>query len=221
VPHEIVRIATATEGARDVFDEPFDAATVVGQEAVVEGAMPHGDGWVIHAWVESLDDVYDFPEDALESTGRVSVQGEGSTRDRQLDPDQDRWRDDVLVEAATDTTDPALAAAIAKDAAGTLATIQGVDEVDWRLEQWTDEPHHITLWAWSYGDALQAFGRIVSLVESGWEHDDDEEVFVTSRWKQSDDRAFLARGIRELEVSYRRWTSPVRRSRSEIGAISR
>jgi len=186
----------------------------------VQGAMPDGDGWVISAWVESTDDLYYFSEDALEKTSRVREhEDDGSVRDVPLDPDRDRWRDDVLLHATTDTTDRKLAGAIAEDAAETLATIEGVDEVEWRLDEWTDEPYRITLWAWSQTDALQAFGRIVSLVESGWEHDEDEELFVTSEWRQTENRAFLARGIREAAISYRRWMSPVRRSRSEIAAI--
>jgi hypothetical protein len=223
VPHEIVRIATATGRERDLwFDEPFDAKAVVGQEAVVQGAMPDGEHWLISAWVELTDDLYYFPEDALEKTGRVREhEDDGSARDVPFDRDRDRWRDDVLLHVVTDTTDRQLAGAIAEDAAETLAAIEGVDDVEWRLDEWTDEPYHISFWAWSHTDALQAFGRIVTLVESGWEHDEDEDLFVTSEWQQTENRTFLARGIREAAISYRRWMSPVRRSRSEIAAALR
>jgi hypothetical protein len=222
VPHEIVRIAAATGRERDFFDEPFDAGSVVGQEAVVQGAMPDGNGWVISVWVESTDDLYYFPEDALETTDRVTEHGDDDlTATAPLDPGRDRWRDDVLLNVVTDTINRELAEAIAEDAAETLAAIEGVDEVEWRLEEWTDEPYRITLWAWSDTDVLQTFGRIVSHVDSGWEHDEDEELFVTSKWQQIEDGTFLAPGIREAAISYRRWMSPVRRSRSEIAAVSR
>ncbi len=221
VPHEVVRVVAVTGRERDLPDEPFDAATVVGQEVIVQGATPYRGGWVISVWVESLGDLYEFPEAALAATGRIlDLDHDGASATRPLDPGRDRWRDDVLFHVTTNATDEAEASAIAERAAATLTGIEGVDEVDWRLDPPSDDPYTISLWAWSDGDALAVFGRVVGLVGWEWDHDDDEEQFISSKWRRLGKHAFLAPGIEQAEVVYRRWLSPARRSRREIPSPS-
>lgn len=221
VPHEVVRVVAATGRERDENDDPFDATSEIGREAVVQGAVPDGEGWMLRVRIEAHDEIFEFPEDALETTGKlVANEDADSTETRPHDPERDRWRDDVLLSVITDTRDAGRAAEIAEDAAAVLAGLDRVDEVEWRLSGWEDEPYWIELWAWSDTDALKAFGDIVGLVGEGWEHDEDEEVFVSSKWTQVGGATFLALGISEADVSYRRWTSPERRSRSEIATRS-
>jgi hypothetical protein len=173
---------------------------------------------MIHAGVHALGDTYAFPEEALEGTGLVeTVTDDGAAMRVPLDPERDRpWRDDVLIWLRTSTTDGDEAAKIAECAAATLAGVTGVDQIDWRIDVVRDEPVPVSMWAWSDGDALEAFARILGLASDGWEHEADEDMFVTSKWTRRDDGEFLAPGVEEADVSYRRWTNPRRRSRSDI-----
>jgi hypothetical protein len=220
---EVARVVTATGDERDASDEPLDAQFLIDHEVIVLGAQPTAaqDGWTIHAWVESLDDDSSFPEEALVSAGEIELEDEDGSKHREpLDPTRDRWRDDVLLTVTTDTTSSAEAKAIAERAAETLAGIERVGEVEWRLTEWSYGPVWITLWAWSDIDALEAFEEIVALTSEGWEHDEDERIFITSKWTRIGESQFLAAGVQEAEVCYRRWTTPRRRSRTEITSRS-
>jgi hypothetical protein len=78
---------TATGDERDAVDEPCDVP-LVGQEVVVQGAVPTRteDGWLIHAWVASADDLYTFPEQALASTGDIETERENGSLGRDSPP---------------------------------------------------------------------------------------------------------------------------------------
>jgi hypothetical protein len=220
---EVVRVVGATGSETDDLDEPIDAAALIGQEFVVQGARPTNDqqGWVIHLWVEALDVVCDVPEEGLEQTGLIEVtDADGRVERVPLDPDKDRgWRDDVLLELVTETRSKQQAARIAKTAVAAVGERVEAEEVKWRLTGWRAEPLEITLWVFPVGDALAAFERLVGSPKRGWQHDEDEGVFISSRWERpaADDVVFLASGVRSAEVTYRRWTSPKRRSRGARG----
>jgi hypothetical protein len=216
---EFARVVRATGAERGVLDEPLDARPFVGQEVVVVGAeaTPAQDGWMTAAVITSLDDVYYFPEEALEATGEVELEDiDGSKRRVPLDRTRDRWRDDVLLTLTTDTTNPTDAKAIAERAAAALSAIASVAEVQWRVVQWAEERVEITLWAWSDGDALDAFADIVGVTNDGWEHDEDESLFIVSRWTRVGKSEFLAAGVERADVCYRCWMTPRRRSRADI-----
>ena len=204
----------------DAFGRPFDAGAHVGEEVVVQGAAPTSDerGWIIDAWVGTLEAEYEFPEEALESAGVVEREdAEGATRRLPLDEVEEPWEDDVQIVLRTETKDRAQAAAIAARAAEALHELPHVRDVEWHLTEWQDEePVWATMWVWSDGDALEAFAGIVSLTDTGWAHDEDERVFISSEWRRPPGDEFLAPGIQEADVCYRRWTSPRRRSRAEL-----
>ncbi len=209
----------------DGCSEGFDAATLVGREGTVEGAMPAPDqaGWTVAVWLD--DDMHFLAEDALAATGKVAVLAANGVDWVPRDATNGRpWRDDVLIVLTTDTADPDGAEAVVRRAAQTLRAIDDVDRVDWRVDAaWhesdgsVDAPAEASVWVWSNGDVLEVYARIInSGPDRGWDHDQSESTFITSRWNRTDDEWFLALGIEAADVTYRRWTSPRRRSRSEI-----
>ena len=216
---EVVRIARATGYELDAHDDPFDVTPLLGQDAVVLGAAPthKNDGWLVHGFVESLGDIVSFPEDALESTGLEDVRDRpGESRRGPLDTSR-RWRDDVLIDLRTGPLTDADAEDVARAAAAVLAAVEGVDEVDWELlPEQNDENRWLTLWAWSDGDALQAYGRILALTPRLWQHRNDEKRFMLSYWKPKRGSQFLVPEAFRAAVTYRRLTSPERRSRDDI-----
>lgn len=213
---EVVRVVKLTGRERAMSVNPLDAQSLIGCEAIVVGAEPTAaqDGWAIQTWVESVENYWEFAEEALETTGEVEVEDdEGPKHRRPLDRERDRWRDDVLLTLTTETTNAGEANAIAERAAATLSDVPAVDEVTWRLTEWKDGPFWITVWVWSGLDALEAFRQIIDLAGGGWQHDENGNQFVTSLWMRGGDSEFLAPGVVTADVSYRRWTSPRRRSR--------
>jgi hypothetical protein len=217
---ELVRIVEVTGEVHAFSDLPIDPGSLLGREVVVEGAAPttDRDGWVIYVWIDGPDDVVEFPEHALKSTGRILLLNDDGTRTpHTIDPVADQgWRDDVEIDLTTSTTDREEAEAIAARATATLAKLETVDEVASRIDERSNRPIEITLWAWSKQDALQAFTSVLALTTAGWEDDPDDDVFITSHWTRTGNDEFLARGVEAASVVYRRWTSPKRRSRSEI-----
>jgi hypothetical protein len=210
---EVVRIVGATGAETDEWDDPLDVEPLMGREYVVQGAHPTDDqeDWIITLWLDDLQALCDFPEEALEATGLIELtEGDGRVLRVPLDPEQDRgWRDDVMVELETETTSEAEARAIAEAATAQLRGLVDVDELDWRL----NEPFRVTLWVVPRGDALDAFERIVDSLPVAWQHDEDESVFISSHWERSDDGDVLVEPrVRAADVTYRRWTSPRRRS---------
>ena len=236
---EIVRVVAATGQERDGLGEPFDARDLIGQEVSVQGATPTAaqDGWIIHGWAESMGDVVDFPESALQHTGQIEVRGDDGMVRRVVHTAASGrpWRDDVLIALVTATRNAVEAEATSRRAVEVLCRIGGVDTVEWRIEELPNEPAHVTLWVYGTGDVLDVYGRILDLVNRGampdehnewypsswfdgaWEHDNDQSCFISSRWACTEGAQFLAPAVRAAEVSYRRWTSPRRRTRNEIG----
>jgi hypothetical protein len=104
-----------------------------------------------------------------------------------------------------------------RSAAQLLQSLDEVSAVQWRVDNVIDDQRaSVSMWVWSDGDALRAFAQIVALVPDGWENQDDD-LFIGSRWTASDSTApFLSEGVLTASVTYRRWASPVRRSRTEI-----
>ena len=216
---EVALIVGHTGTERDDFDDPVDVERLIGQEVVVQGARPTDDqrAWLIDVFVESIDTVvWDFSEGSLESTGLIEITDEHGNAERvPLDPARHRpWRDDVMIELETEAAVKEEAEALAESVAAALRELVDVDEVDWRLSEWKDEPFRITLWVYPSGDALEAFEAIVGAPAQGWERDEDESIFVSSRWERQSGPAtvFLSPGVRAADVTYRRWTSPKRRS---------
>jgi hypothetical protein len=218
LPGEVVRIVAAKGTEKDDFGDPVDAENLIGEEAIVQGARPTDDqrAWLIDVFVGSDSLVWDFSEAYLASTGLVEIMDErGNTQRVSLDPAQHRpWRDDLLIGLETETTVTEEVEALAKEAAAALRKLVDVDEIEWRLDERKDEPFGITLWAYPTGDALEAFVKIVGTPAQGWEYDEDESIFISARWERQSGTPviFLSPGVRAADVSYRRWTSPKRRS---------
>ncbi len=216
---EVVRIVGHTGTEKDDFDDPVDVEGLIGQEVVVQGARPTEDqrAWWIDVFVDSIDTVvWDFSEASLEGTGLIEITDEhGNAQRVPLDPARyGPWRDDIMIEIESATVAEDEAQALAEAAAAELRELVAVDEVDWRLVESKNEPFGITLWVYPTGDALEAFEQIVGATPQGWEHDDDESVFISSRWgrQSGDPTVFLSPGVRAADVTYRRWTTPKRRS---------
>jgi hypothetical protein len=124
----------------------------------------------------------------------------------------------VLLTLETHTHDEQEAKAIARRLAQRLEPLSDVSAVGWRINHlWTDRPADISMWAHSDGDALQAFAEIIDQVPDGWEND-DSDIFITSTWTPAESSTawFLDENLIRVEVTYRRWTSPSRRTRAEI-----
>lgn len=235
---EIVRIVAVTGDEGDGLDGLVDPHDLIGREVSVQGATPTvaQDGWIIHVWVEPMRDIVDLPESALQHVGEIEVVGDAGEVRRVVHTAASGrpWRDDVLLTLATATGNPVAARATSQRAVEVLRRIDGVDTVDWRVRELPNEPAGVTLWVYGTGDVLQVFGRILDLADRGaepdegngwypgswfdgaWEHD-DEGSLINSRWTRTEGTEFLAPAVCRAEVSYRRWTSPRRRSRAEIG----
>jgi hypothetical protein len=216
---EVVRIIGGAGGAKDDLDDPVDVGALIGHEGVVQGARPSDDhrAWLIDVLLDSNDSmVWDISEDSLEATGLIEEPSQDGASERvSLDhAKHGPWRDDVMIDVETDTRVEEEAEAVAAAAAAALRELVSADSVDWRLGEWKDRPYSITLWVYPLGDALEAFQRIVASSNRGLEHDEDESVFISASWDRNagEGAAFLAPGVRKADVTYRRWTSPTRRS---------
>lgn len=177
-------------------------------DCVVMGAVPasDGQGWVMHLRGE-LGTVRELVEDVLSPTGWLEVVDDAGAVERvPLDRTRHRgWRDDVMVELEL----PSPEAAESVEAAVRALVGAGSVAVDA-----SGGPQALTVWLFPDGDALDAFEQLIASVDAGWEHDEDESLFLTSRWKQQAAAdVFLAPGVIAAEVTYRRWMSPERRGR--------
>jgi hypothetical protein len=219
---EVVKITQATGQEEDIWGvDDIDVTQLIGEDAVIVGAVPSQDcrGWVFCISVPATGDDLEVPEQILEPTGQVEILESGGVVRVPLDPQTSRpWRDDVMLWLQTRTYDAAEADTIARLAAERLRSLSEVSAVEWRVDHLGESsvPAWVSMWVWSDGDALCAFARIVDLAEDGWEIDDDRTC-ISSRWTAAKGTgSFLAEGICEASVSYRRWTDPRRRSRSEL-----
>jgi hypothetical protein len=217
---EIVRLARATGTESDARGRPFDARVLVGKEFAVLGASPSDDGeeWRIHLRVERSGSVMECPEGALEPTGLIEVVSEdGSCDTVPIDPSRHRgWRDDLMLEVTSAVHSRSEAAALAEEIAIVVSDLVRTDAVEWQVDEPDVVPYPITLWVWPVGDALKAFEQLVESADEGWHDDEDESIFISSRWERGGcDRVFLTPAVRSAELTYRRWSTPRRRRRRD------
>jgi hypothetical protein len=162
--------------------------------------------------------ICELPEAGLAATGWIEVEAaDGVTEQVPLDRGRHRpWRDDVMIELAVEAGAPGGVDGVVKRASTAIRELVETDAIDWRVV--TFPPNEVILWVYPRGDALAAFEDLVGSVGSVWVDDRDESLFISSSWEPAGDgSSFLMPGIRSAEVTYRRWTSPARRSRLDAG----
>jgi hypothetical protein len=220
---EIVRLAQASGTETDERGGAFDAGPLVEKEFAVLGASPSDDreGWRIHLRADRIGTVIEVPESALEPTGWIEVvDATGGCDQVPIDPSRHRgWRDDLMLEIASPVRSRATATALAEEIATVVRGLVTSDAVEWQIDEPGAVPYPITLWVWPAGDALTAFDQLVQSVGGGWHHDEDESLFISSRWERGGgDRVFLSPAVRSAELTYRCWTTPRPRAQRERAA---
>ncbi|MGI8329818.1 hypothetical protein ACRYCC_07610 [Actinomadura scrupuli] len=217
---EIVKITKATGQELQwddlEFDQPVDVSALIGEEVYVNGARPTEDrlDWMCIVWAPSLQAMLTVPEEILEPTGRFEIKADGEQILGRP------WRDDVAIDLYTLTHDVSEAENIARAAAAGLEALDDVREVVWEVTRWAHTPASVSMWAWSHGDALQLFAQVIAQAPDGWE-ESDGPTFINSLWDSAESTGqFLAPEVRTAFVTYRRWTNPARRSRTEINTTS-
>jgi len=215
---DVVRVLASTGLEVGYEGYPVDVTGVVGEELVVEDAVPAAerDGWLIA--VRRFEGTGDwmawFAEDSLEGTGRTWLP---------LDEHERAWRDRVSLSLVADRAQEGEDAtpaerrrpdALAEAAAAALAELVPTEEITWRQ---VDEEYalmRVDLTVYPTGDALQAYERIVAEPSRGWRHGENGQGFLRSTWETpiAGRLVFLVPGVREATVTCEYWSSPEQQS---------
>ena len=173
--------------------------------------MPVAGAWAIAVSVADRL-VVGFPEDTLRSTGMVLVDSDRVPRERVPEL---AWRDDILISLHTDTQRAAEAELIAETVAERLSDLNGVARVQTQVEADDDWPLTISVWLNAHDDCLHLAASVIGLTDRGWDFGTDEDLLLSASWV-SDGADFLAPEVSAAELVYRRWSTPERRSWSEL-----
>jgi hypothetical protein len=161
----------------------------------------------------TTSNLYSTPETSLETTDRVELE------DGEIVPIKasDRvWRDDLLIDMDVRAT-PERADEIALSMRDVVLTRAPDAELDHRITGPEDGPF-VSVWVWLDGDLV---ALLLAIAESeGLELDDDDSDYLTASWSIDDDQPrppLIPAEVERFSLSYRRWRSPRRVRRTDIG----
>jgi hypothetical protein len=209
---EVVRV-------RRVSRSPADAPALTGQEATVSAFAPTRGGttWSVGVRLPSVEEVWMFDEDDLESLGVVELEeGEAATR-VPLDPETHvaSFGADLSVRLLTEIPEGE-AARVAAEAESAIRSIVAVECAGWRGEVHWNPPHRydLTLDIWSEVDSREAFETVVASRGSGWTDRFDDGWSASFWWSSEADGSgvpFLVAEAGHVCVNLTPWSSPALR----------
>jgi hypothetical protein len=195
---------------------PDDTEDVRGQEGMISGYAPTGDGsaWSAAVWLPEVEEVWSFDEDDLESTGFVELE-DGDVRTRvALDSatHAESFGGEVNVKLLTEVeADDAPRVVAAAEAA--LRALIPIERLSWKGEVHWHPPYRydINLELTPVGDSREAFESLVAARATGWVRQVDDGWSCDFWWSRDDDETgepFLVPEADHVSVSLTPWSDP-------------
>jgi hypothetical protein len=200
---------------------PADTQDVTGQEATVSAFSPthRGTAWSVSVWLPSVEEVWSFDEDDLESLGLVELEGDDDPKVRvPLDHATHvaSFGGDLGIRLVTEIPESEAVRVVA-DAESAVRSVIDVQEVTWKGEVHWHPPYRydIDLDVRTRGDSRDAFETLVASRESGWISRVDDGWSASFWWSAAadDDNSspFLVAEASDLCVWLTPWSSPAMR----------